>query len=230
VLSFLRDGAEGLGLWSWALLGFGFLFLLPWVLGLPIGVDSSVIAASLLIVAGLPRLIVTAARPLWNELFKSKYEARKALEGFAGWWTRTRGKTVIPSGQKYVVFGHTHLMDVYTAKEIVDCTGVKMPEDLTLVNIPSWTSDIRAEFQKIFRDAILYVNGDAHLIGWDWKAMKPFYIPQDVARTVAVGSPIDQQTVTRLAAIGWPPELLDKLREPFELLASRHPFRNMRSM
>jgi UDP-2,3-diacylglucosamine pyrophosphatase LpxH len=226
VLSFLRDGAEGLGLWSWALLFFGLVLS---CLGLLIGEDLMIaIAASLLIVAGIPRLIVTAARPLWNHFFKSKYDAQKALEGFAGWWKRTRGKAAIPSGQKYIVFGHTHLMDVYTSKEIEDSTGAKLPEDLTLVNIPSWVSDISEEYQKIFRDAFLYVNGDAHLIGWDWKASKPFYIPQPVARTIAIGSPLDEETVTKLAAIGWPPELLEKLRQPFELLASKNPFTQTR--
>jgi predicted phosphodiesterase len=233
VLSQLRDVAEGIGEWSWWLLGLGIgLPLLSWLLGL-VGDWRTIAlsASSLLIVAGLPRLIITGARPLWNSAFKSKYEPRQALVGFAGWWKHTMEKTRLPLGRKYVVFGHTHLTDIYTSKEIVDqvSASIKLPEDLTLVNIPSWTSDRHGEYQKIFRDAFLYANGDVHLIGWDWKALKPFYIPEAVARTIAIGSPIDETTATRLAAIGWPPELLEKLRQPIRLLASKHPFAKTRS-
>ena len=78
-----------------------------------------------------------------------------------------------------------------------------LPSSLTLVNIPSWAMDIRAEYSKILRDVALYVDDeDFHFLGWDWEKQHPFYIPSDVARVVAAGIAISGQVVQGLKNIG----------------------------
>jgi hypothetical protein len=102
--------------------------------------------------------------------------------------------------------------------------GVDLPFSLTLVNVPSWVLDMRAEYSKILRDIALYIDGNGfHFLGWDWERHYPFYIPSDVARVVAAGVAISGQVVQDLKNIGWPEKLLSKLEQPAKILSLKHP-------
>jgi len=226
LVSYLRDGAEAFRLWSWVLVLVAFGALLVGFLPSPFSSVLATLAAALLLAGALPRLIVAVARPAWNHLAGTRYEPSKALTGFVHWWKHWIGEKPLPDGRLCIVYGHTHLMDIYNAAEIRKHTGRTLPEQLTLVNLPSWVSDVRDEYQKIFRDVALYIDDSGfHLLGWDWRKQQPFYIPEDAARTVAAGIPLDEQLAEGLATIGWPEKLLAKLKQPPVILAQRRPVR-----
>ena len=116
-VSYLHDGAEAFRLWSWILTIVG--------LGAAIGSlllpsSSTALAAigwTLLVAVGLPRLIITLARPIWNRFFASRYKASKALKDFATWWRNYSKNNTAPDGPLCVVYGHTHLIDVYDSND-----------------------------------------------------------------------------------------------------------------
>jgi predicted phosphodiesterase len=220
IVSYLRDGAEAFRLWSWVLVAAAIAALFASSF---LGVFQS-LAMALLLAGALPRLIVTVARPLWNYVARTRYEPGKALEGFARWWKHFIDGNEIPVGQLCVVYGHTHLMDIFDSSELQKLTGTGLPRQFSLVNIPSWVLDVRDEYKKIFRDVALYIDeGCFHLLGWDWRKQQPFYIPYNVTRTLAGGLPIDDKTAESLAAIGWPEKLVAKVREPAKILGLRYP-------
>jgi predicted phosphodiesterase len=233
-VSYLRDGAEAFRLWSWILVLATFTFLsvslagwgFPWLVGSFVSSLSGVfgsVALTLLLAGSLPRVIVTIGRPAYECLAGTRYEPGKTLNGFASWWRKFTKVGEVPQGKLYVVYGHTHEMDAFNSNEILNYTGAEVPKQLVLMNIPSWVSDVRPEYKDIFRDAFLYIDGDPHLLGWDWKENRPFYIPLDIARTIAAGIPIDTDTAEVLGGIGWPSGLLEKIARLNPILALRHP-------
>jgi UDP-2,3-diacylglucosamine pyrophosphatase LpxH len=222
LVSYLRDGAEAFRWWGWILTGAGIVALVA-ALFFPSNSIFWSVAFTLLIAVGLPRLIITAARPTWNYLFGGRYQATKALKNFASWWKNYAKNHKIPDGDLRVVYGHTHLIDVYDHRDFEEAS-VDLPPSLTLVNIPAWIMDVRAEYSKILRDVALYIDDDDfHFLGWDWGKQHPFYIPVDVARVVAAGVSLTGQIVQDLKAIGWPEKLLSKLEEPSKILSLTHP-------
>jgi hypothetical protein len=182
------------------------------------------LAAALFLAGALPRVILTVARPLWNKSFATRYLPAKALKGFVEWWKSIARKSQIPTERLCVVYGHTHLIDIVNSSEVQQVAEEQLPEQLTLLNIPSWVADIREEYQKILRDVALYIDSSGfHLLGWDWRKHQPFYIPIDVARRIAAGTRIDERIVQSLMSIGWPEKLLAKITEPPKLLALNYP-------
>ena len=228
IVSYLRDGAEAFRLWSWVLTGTGLAVLFAAFFFASNSILWSV-ALTLLIAVGLPRLIITLARPIWNYVFGSRYQASKALKNFESWWKKHAKKWKIPNGPLRVVYGHTHLIDIYDSNDFKEAK-VDLPSSLILVNIPSWVMDVRAEYSKVLRDVALYVDkDDFHFLGWDWEKQHPFYIPSDVARVVAAGITISGQIVQDLKMIGWPRELLSKVEQPAGILSLRHPTPKLRT-
>ena len=216
IISYLRDGAEAFRLWSWILV----LGALLALIASPFSIVFQSLAVALLLAGALPRLIVTCARPAWNCLAQTRYEPGKALRGFLDWWKNTIEVNKCPDEELCVVYGHTHLMDIYDSTELKKHIGAELPRNLKLINIPSWVEDVREEYQKILRDVALYIDdAGAHLLGWDWKKEQPFYIPEDITKRIAGGTPIDEQTAQNLGEIGWPQKLLDKLKQPPSILA-----------
>jgi len=216
-VSYLRDGAEAFRLWSWVLtaIGLGMAFV-AFVLSNSIAWS---VALTLLITVGAPRLIITVARPIYAK-FGTRYQVEKALNNIASWWKDYAKKNNVPSGNLRVVYGHTHLIDVYDSSDF----GQKLPDQLTLVNLPSWVMDVREEYSKILRDVALYVDDDGfHFLGWDWEKREPFYIPTDVAKVIAGGNAIDGRIAQELKAIGWPDKLLSKLVQPPQIPSLKHP-------
>jgi UDP-2,3-diacylglucosamine pyrophosphatase LpxH len=229
IVSYLRDGAEAFRLWSWVLTGAVFVAAAATLLLPSISILLWSLALTLLIAVGLPRLIITLARPIWNHFFGGRYKAKKALKDFASWWKNHAANAEIPDGPLHVVYGHTHLIDVYDSDDFKEA-GVNLPSSLTLVNIPSWVMDVRAEYTKILRDVALYVDDDDyHFLGWDWKNQRPFYIPSDVVRVLAAGLAIGGQVVQDLKTIGWPDRLLSKLEQPQRILSETHPAPTLRA-
>jgi UDP-2,3-diacylglucosamine pyrophosphatase LpxH len=230
-VSYLRDGAEAFRLWSWILFLVTLALLsicianwgFPWLVGSFFSGVLGGAALALLFAAFLPRFIVTIGRPAYSLLAGTRYEPGKTLNGFASWWKKLTKSSKVPQGRLYVVYGHTHEMDIFDSNDILKYTGAQVPKELVLLNIPSWVSDVRPEYKDIFRDAFLYIDGDPHWIGWDWKEHRPFYMPPIIARTIAAGIPIDTDTAELLAGIGWPRGLLEKITEPNPILARRHP-------
>jgi len=219
LVSYFRDGAEAFRLWSRVLVIAAIVssilsWFLPILLSLPL---------TLFLAGALPRIILAFARPVWNH-FAPRYQPIKALKGFVEWWKSFISRSQVPSGQLCVVYGHTHLMDVFDSSEAEEATGTKLPEQLTLINIPSWVLDTREEYQEILRDVSLYIDSNGfHLLGWDWRKLQPFYIPTDVAKRLATGTKLDEQTAQSLATIGWPEKLLNKLKEPPRILVQNYP-------
>jgi UDP-2,3-diacylglucosamine pyrophosphatase LpxH len=227
-VSYLRDGAEAFRLWSWFLTG---AVIATAVATLFFPSSATIlwsIACTLLVAVAFPRLVITFARPIWNRFLATRYKSRKALRDFASWWKKFAKDGNIPNGPFSVVYGHTHLIDIYDSNDF-KAADVDLPSSLTLVNIPSWVLDIRAEYSKILRDVALYIDDDGfHFLGWDWEKQDTFYIPSDVVRMIAAGIPIGRQTVEDLKNIGWPEKLLSKLQQPSRILSLNHPAPKLR--
>jgi predicted phosphodiesterase len=229
IVSYLRDGAEAFRLWSWVLTGAVFAAAGATVFLPSYSVVLWGFAMTLLVAVGLPRLIITIARPVWNRFLASRYKSSKALKDFESWWKNFTKGGKIPDGQLCVVYGHTHLMDIYDSNDF-KAAGVDLPSSLTLVNIPSWVKDVREEYSKILRDVALYVDDHGfHFLGWDWTKQQPFYIPRDVARVIAAGIPINPQIANALTNIGWPEKLLAKIQQPAKILSMEHPVPTLRA-
>jgi UDP-2,3-diacylglucosamine pyrophosphatase LpxH len=225
LVSYLRDGAEAFRLWSWILVMAAIVSsILSWFSPL-----FWSLTLSLFLAGALPRIILAFARPFWNH-FAPRYQPIKALKGFVEWWKGFIGGSQVPSGQLCVIYGHTHLMDVFDSSEAEEATGTKLPEQLTLINIPSWVLDTRGEYQKILRDVSLYIDSNGfHLLGWDWRKLQSFYVPIDVAKRIAAGIRIDEGTVQNLMGLGWPEKLLAKIRDPPKILAQNYPVARAKS-
>jgi len=228
ILSYMRDGAEAFRLWSEVLVVIGGLVILALAFTFffqTTGALSSLLwslALAVLLMGALPRIVITVGRPIWNKFFTARYQPKRALKHFSDWWKAHAGGSQIRGEKLCVIYGHTHLMDIVFSSEISEAAGCELPEELTLLNIPSWVSDIREEYQKILRDVFAYVDENGfHLLGWDWRGHRPFYIPDDVARRLASYVPIDEHTAQRLLEIGWPEKLIAKIKEPPRLLALR---------
>jgi len=220
LMSYFRDGAEAFRLWSWILVLAASValgaFLLSGLIQIltPFSDFFLSIAVSLMVAGALPRILVAAARPVWNKFFVTRYKPMKALKGFADWWKSFIAGSQIPQGQLYVVYGHTHLMGIFNSSKIREATKAELPEQLFLLNIPAWVWDVplQSEYQEYFRDAFLYVDSSGlHLLAWDWRKRQPFYIPIEVVKKISDGARIDERTANSLAGINWPEKLLSKL-------------------
>lgn len=214
----LRDGAVALGHYSYfaaiaflAGLVLSYLNWLPWV------------ATALLAFLGLPRIIISVARPLFNKIKSRKYDRKGAIEGFGGWWSgRACGLLKgfsfgrqRPKQHVNVVYGHTHLTDIIDDKDMAPVLGENSVTDLTLINIPSWVRDIKHE--DVLRAAFLYIYEKGYeFFGWDWRANCPRHISKEDIRRRARGEATSDM-VERLTSVGWPEKMLDKWQTPLRL-------------
>jgi hypothetical protein len=207
-MSYIRDGAEAFRLYSWLILGFMVLWAL---LARTLGVfDWTPIILLLMLGAG-PRFAVWVARPLFNKakllhmpewllnasrmLQTTRYNSRKAVDGFLDWWEDLRREKQIPEDQPIIViYGHTHLADIFQTEEINHALvqqkerhivvrgfwafsrllrGKKGPvapvENVSLINVAAWVGDLSPGHEPVLRDAALYIDEDgAKFIGWRW--------------------------------------------------------------
>lgn len=246
LLSYFRDGAEAFRLYSWLILALAFLWPTFWFCGGSVilrlwfnwGAFDWTSTILLLILGAGPRLLLAFARPIYNKiklpkwlagllgmLQTTRYNSRKALEGFPAWWESfTEGKH-LPKEQIFVVYGHTHLADTFKAGEINEALeeksvfvrylwalwkflrhkkGKRIVEDnVSLINVPAWVVDSSKKHQSVLIDAALYIDEQgAKFIGWHWIENRPFYIPDEIVRLRADGKALDEATLSELRKEG----------------------------
>lgn len=209
VMSYIRDGAEAFRLYSWLILGFTVLWAL---LARTLNVFHWTPIVLLLMLGAGPRFAVWVARPLFNKakllpvpkwllnalrmLQTTRYNSRKALDGFLNWWEDLHRKKKIPQDLPItVVYGHTHLAEIFKQEEINDALDqqekrhilvrgfwaflrllrgkigpvARVQEDVVLINVPAWVGDLSSGHEPVLRDAALYIDEQgAKFIGWRW--------------------------------------------------------------
>jgi UDP-2,3-diacylglucosamine pyrophosphatase LpxH len=213
LVSYIRDGAEAFRLYSAVILCFTFLWA---VLARWLGMFDWTPIVLLSILGAGPRLALWIARPLWNKGGATRYDPRKALDGFADWWEDFCKDRQAQEPIDFVVYGHTHLADIFREDEISEKTKKALQRGVTLINIPAWARDSSEAHEPVLRDAALYIDEQGpKFIGWNWKERKPFYIPDEIVRLRADGNALDDQIIQKLKSIGWPDEMLRKWRTPY---------------
>ena len=129
IMSYIRDGAEAFRLYSWIILLLTTLWSVYGLVSLVF--DWTAVASNwflwtplilLSILGAIPRLVLSIGRPIFNKSQTTRYNPRKALAGFPvwsknafpAWWKREQA----PNEKIIVVYGHTHLADIFTKKDI----------------------------------------------------------------------------------------------------------------
>jgi len=220
-IALLRDGSEAFGLYSWVLSGLFLLTLIAWI------IRPSSFTLTLLVpimaVLGFPRIFTSIARPAWNKVFKTRYNRKKALKGFLGWWRWFTKKREYPPNLT-IVYGHTHLADVMTLKEVEKITGmpseagVRERAEIQLINTPSWIKVKKEKYMNVLRAVFFYADEEGgELLGWDWRNKRPFLIPRDVVMMRRNGLPIPEKIAKELIKIGWPERLVKEWGKPIAL-------------
>jgi len=182
-MSYIRDGAEAFGWYSWILfLGFIFIPLIMCTISI-INIfrfEGSIICLTLIILGllSIPRIITSIVRPIWNFFHKPRYNRECALNGFIGWWNRFSKDKKIKKVN--VIYGHTHLLDIlHHSKALRILRRVPKEEDILLVNLPAWVTDSAEERKDIFNEVFLYIDDKGfELFGWDHESEEPYHIPK----------------------------------------------------
>jgi UDP-2,3-diacylglucosamine pyrophosphatase LpxH len=203
LMSYLRDGAEALGAYSWIALSFFFIFLMGYLitklLNIPtnlfidflffeMNLDLTFIKSPspwwmIIIIMGifsLPRGLVSVARPIWNKIFKTRYKRDKAIKGFFDWWNSFSKNRECKAKMLNIVYGHTHILDFITDKRALTIVGrssnaIKLGVKINLLNIPSWVND---SSEDVLKDIILYIDETGiEFLEWDSEEKEPFIFP-----------------------------------------------------
>jgi len=213
-MSYIRDGAEAFGWFSWIL-----LICFPTIPAfmLMAGLQISAVYSTLLILGLLssPRIITSIARPLWNKMHKPKYDRKRALRGFMNWWRRfSEGKTT-ENGRLNIVYGHTHLLDLlhYTkALGVVPrsrALGIlRRPfakENMLLINLPAWVRDSSEKGKQVSQNVFLYIDENSfELFGWNDKKREPYHIPDWAAKKIGDRKGFEKKEIESVRNLGFP--------------------------
>lgn len=222
ILSSLRDGAEAFRLYSWVFVGSFIIWVMIWsmdsltdYLELSISLTIQVIITLLLAVLAIPRIFVSIARPIFNLFNKSRYDRKKALKGFGAWWEKFTKKNELQAKRIYMIYGHTHAIDLVEKRELEKIGKKKIEKvDLTLINHPAWVKDTKSEHKRELREVFVYVDKYGfEFFGWSWDSKLPFHIPKSVVRTYSSGKRISNDTADLLNTLHWPKKLVEELKE-----------------
>lgn len=221
-VALFRDGSEAFGLYSWVLSAL-FIITLIAKMAFPASFTLTLLVP-IMGVLGIPRLFTSVARPAWNKLFKTRYNRRRAIKGFIGWWKWFTKKREYPPNLT-IVYGHTHLADVLDLKEVEQVMGRTVLDRVTiekarikLINTPAWIWDKREKYMRVLRCVFFYADEEGgELLGWDWRKKRPFLIPRDVIALRRSGKPLPPDVARELAKIGWPQKLIDSWSKPLVL-------------
>ncbi len=197
-MSFLRDGAEALGAYSWIALGFFFLFLIGNFI-----TKTSIfgIVAIIMGIFSLPRGLVSIARPIWNKIFKTRYNREKAINGFFDWWNDFSKNKECKAEMLNVVYGHTHILDFITEKRALSIIRrslkiLKSEVKINLLNIPSWLND---STEKVPRDIILYIDDyGIEFLKWDAEEKHPFIFPISTILRMSYDIPLNKEEISNI--------------------------------
>jgi UDP-2,3-diacylglucosamine pyrophosphatase LpxH len=223
----LRRAAR-LGNYMWL---FAILFLtslVAWSLGAFSG--HEVIASIMIIVLfllALPIIYLVIGRYLWRKISGSRYHRERALKGFSKWWKTQVDQGTALQGEKkglddlVVVYGHTHVTDIIDGRNIgrIRPLGGLRAQGASplLLNVPAWTNDPKHGLERAF---FLYVDNGRHLfLGWDWRASRPFHIPDALIHARREGLDLngvlirEKMTLDDLKKLGWPDKFMKKWAE-----------------
>jgi UDP-2,3-diacylglucosamine pyrophosphatase LpxH len=218
VVSMLRDGAEAFGLYSWLLVSLFLVFLVLNVLHWWLDIGDLILMLSLVVV---PRMFISLARPVWNKFMRTRYKREKAVKGFMDWWGEFSKNKVHSSEQNLnIVYGHTHLADVFWSNEIERISNRSIPKKakINLINIPSWVRDQAKKYEDILCATFLYIDDEgSEFIAWNWNLKCPFYIPKEIIRRRSEGKEITPTMAQELVQIGWPQKLIEEWKKPLTL-------------
>jgi UDP-2,3-diacylglucosamine pyrophosphatase LpxH len=206
----LRDGAEGLRLYSWAVFWSWVFSILLTIVANSVGSYPlnwiGGLAVAILGILAVPRLFVSIGRPIWNgtigRIHGMRYSGKPISDRFRSWWNRFAERDRAPE-RLHVVYGHTHEIGVTT----VPFSGRKF----VLVNHPAWVKDLE-KYQHVIQAVFVYADAEGfEFFGWDWVGRRPFHIPKVVTRHDKEGV-INEQIAQWLSDIGWPDKLVEEWR------------------
>lgn len=188
LLSYLRDGAEAFGSFSWILVG---LFVVCMLLCLFPQFQINKLFLLLLGALTIPRLGVSIFRPIWTQASGKRYDRKGSVKGFYKFW-KNYTKDVDDSADVNIVHGHTHLIDLISPEEIENIVGkTDWKVRATLINIPSWVWDEKDIYQDLLFAVFLYIDDQhAYFFGWDWHLEQPFYISNKMIPRARVEYPL----------------------------------------
>lgn len=114
------------------------------------------------------------------------------------------------------MYGHTHLTDIITPREIEEILDLDDWEtELTLLNIPSWVQDQAKD--DVLLATFLYIDDEgAYYIGWDWNKNSPFLISDEAISNRVKGVTLSEEAQVKLVASGWPEKLVDKWSKQYK--------------
>jgi hypothetical protein len=224
LIGLLRDGAVAFGAYS-ELLTFAFAVTFVISLWNPIPYLSAAfwLATMMLALVAIPWIFITFARAGFNRVKSRKHDRKGAIQGFEKWWSNWAGPRLqtFREQKKYrhinVIYGHTHLADVIDRQDMNSVLKKKIVDDVSLVNVPAWVHDSKAQYQNVLRAAFLYIHNKGYeFFGWDWEANSPHHISkEDIMRRVRGEATGDM--LARLASVGWSSKMQEKWRTPLTL-------------
>jgi len=205
-LGWVRDGAEAFGTFSWLIVG---IFIISVFMAMLKLVNIDIYLLGFLGVLSTPRIFISFARPIWNKLSGKRYNQVGAVKGFYKYWRKISRRADYPSDLN-VVYGHTHLTDIITSREIEEILDLDdWKTELTLLNIPSWVKDQAKD--DVLLATFLYIDDEgAYYVGWDWDKNSPFLISDEAISNRVKGVTLSEEAQVKLVSSGWPEKLADK--------------------
>ncbi len=178
-------------------------------------VNIDIYLLGLLGVLSTPRIFISLARPIWNKLSGKRYDQVGAVKGFYKYWRKISRRVDYPSDLN-VVYGHTHLTDIITPREIEEILDLDDGEtELTLLNIPSWVKDQAKD--DVLLATFLYIDDEgAYYVGWDWNKNSPFLISDEAISNRVKGVTLSEEAQVKLVSSGWPEKLADKWSKQYK--------------
>ena len=237
LIGILRDGAVAFGQYS-KLIASAFVVALvislwnripylnqvaPFLNQAPYLNSMALLASVMLGFVGIPWIMTTFARAIFNRLKSRKHDRKGAIRGFAKWWldwVRPRLETFREQNKDArvrIVYGHTHLADVIEKQDLDAVLEKGIDDDVTLINVPAWVHDTDTQYQNVLRATFLYIDDKGYeFFGWDWEANTPRHISKEDIMNRARGEATPDM-LARLASVGWSSKMQDKWRTPLVL-------------
>jgi hypothetical protein len=227
LLGHVRQFGAALGAWAWA-------FAALWVVLLGLQLVSPTLVGWVLLgaltLAWFPRFYMTIGRRLWRQIAGTRYDRQGTLAGFEAWW-RTFGPRVGPAEDLGVVYGHTHILDwleAGQAEAAMQAARATKPEArvlaqlreerarTSLFNVSSWVST-EGSHKDIMMATMFYADAEGPmLLGWDWRAQRPFHVPFAFVRTRRLGRPMTAAEAKVAEQLQWPAKLVAKWTQASE--------------